>query len=241
MTPDLKYVGLMKKMKVQGDGVGKEVFLACRANCLDNCLHDTSTIACHSNCLKLKPAGEMLFALIRALSCQYNPPRAYDERREKWLSDALAANLDLPFYLPPELRMRTAQYLVQEYSTVLVSSLPLAVEPIPYNVEIYENIWAIYIEIDGIKYVNALTTYRPSAPGVNAQLVSSSLKAIHKIYICEDHLGIRKLLFNAVDEYPAADAIPGVWWKMMPLPTRRSHLVTSLRLYTDVSIPSCDA
>ncbi|KAH6880807.1 hypothetical protein B0T10DRAFT_143411 [Thelonectria olida] len=233
MTPNLRYPGRLNTMKAQGDGVGEEVFLACNATCLDECLHETSTIACHSNCIKLKPTGDALFGLIRALASQFNPPRAYDEVRKKWLSDKLAANLKLPFFLPPELRIRTAQGLVQEYSTALTSSLPFTDEPLPYNVGVYEDIWATYVEIDGIKYVSALTSQRHSALSANAQLLPSSTEPVQRIHICEDHLGIRKLVFSATDEYPVADPIPGVWWKTMPVPTRRSGLVTRLRLDTD--------
>lgn len=113
-----------------------------------------------------------------------------------------------------ELRARVAQELIREYIVARSSSL-LSCSTINHStIAIASAVTETYTAFEGERYISSLAndpfscdTYVP--PGV--------------IYIGEDHLGIRRLIFSSSKTVSDVDCVPGIWWKRFPV--RQSGMV----------------
>ena len=70
--------------------------------------------------------------------------------------------------------------------------------------------WARYVMFDGVAYVAELSNLR-FPKGVTAVPVPRTSK-IDTLYVAQDHLGIRRVMFGSSEEAPRASPEPGLWW-----------------------------
>ncbi|KAI0426950.1 hypothetical protein F5Y09DRAFT_317545 [Xylaria sp. FL1042] len=198
-------------------------------HCQGQCAHpDGKAFVCHTEC-KAFMANNPSKALLDALTYTFEPLAAVEQRRRQWIQSHIRSSfmsfLKLgPHRLPPELALMVAQYCIRIYAIAAVC-LPIT-QPSIYSIDILVGIWASYVVIDGVQYLASFA----NQPSDNAQLILSTKAAanVDRMYIAEDHLGIRQVYFGNGDPPRSAFNLLEVWWKTLSL---RSS--TQLRVYTD--------
>ncbi|ERS97591.1 hypothetical protein HMPREF1624_05762 [Sporothrix schenckii ATCC 58251] len=143
---------------------------------------------------------------------EFSPPHTDDRRR--WHRTRLHLATELPklfpdSFLPTELWHKIASYndLVQLYAVEAVRQLWEHSRSCSAELDLSLGIWAHYMFIDGIRYVERLTRVPPT-PNVGQTdrttclklLDSDSVYAKNIIYALEDHLGVRQIVFASRDE-----------------------------------------
>lgn len=126
----------------------------------------------------------------------------------------LASELQNTLPFPMELRARIAQELVREYIVTKNSSLLGCSTFKPSTITIASEITETYTAFEGEQYISSLANDPSSCDTYVPPKV---------IYIGEDHLGIRRLVFSRSRTNPDVDYVLGIWWK--PLLVRESGTV----------------
>ncbi|KAI1115064.1 hypothetical protein F5Y14DRAFT_144337 [Nemania sp. NC0429] len=166
--------------------------------------------------------------LCYALSYAFEPLAATEKRRRQWIQSSFASNLRLRLgsrRLPQELALMISQYCIREYAIAIVS-LPMA-GPDTSLLDPLRGIWACYIMIDGVQYFSSFANQL----SVGAQLILSVEEAanVDRMYIAEDHLGIRQVCVgNSTSPVLDRGGVSGLWWRTLPL-----HDGAQLRVHTD--------
>lgn len=107
---------------------------------------------------------------MRAQACRFDPPWGFDCARERWMAEKLGHEMQLPVYLPLEMRLAVARRLTREYSAALTSALPV-IEAEERVVELTGDVWVVQVNIEGVWYVTRVTTEMPrpdARPNVKA-------------------------------------------------------------------------
>ncbi|KAI1173459.1 hypothetical protein F4777DRAFT_449369 [Nemania sp. FL0916] len=193
--------------------------------CQGECPHqDGKIFAYHIECLRFT-AYKSPISISHALAYNFEPSPAIEQQRRHWIQSNFVSNLKLCSHkLPPELAFLIAQYCIAEYAIAAIS-LPAA-ERSTYSIDLDCEIWAHYVMIDGVRYFASFA----NKPSTHAQLILSTKKAekINRMYVAEDHLGVRQVYFgNSTPAISNQDNSP-LWWR-----TYSISIGKRLRVHTD--------
>lgn len=204
--------------------------------CGGGCPHDGErAVGCHPGCLGLV-SSESRLAFINATSYRYQPPPAEDERRSCWLrltwSSILWEIFRLPpCRLPPELCDYIAQYSLRSFAVRAVAWESLRV---PGRISFSTKVWARYALFEGVRYISSLTNKQPTEydPKVKLAFEPMSSPTDTTIFLAENHLGVRELLFASSSKVPAIEEHPNIWWRSIVVPSSNPELESQV----DVSL-----
>ncbi|KAF6798088.1 hypothetical protein CMUS01_15756 [Colletotrichum musicola] len=197
-------------------------------------------VGCHVHCIENTP----LHRLSRALelsALEFDFLNDYDCFRIPWLKSRLSRILEtatrhLP-YLPEELLQIIADYTVVDYTihhllaTEYVNEICAEGKPGMSSVKTSEKIYARHVNFEGVQYLAYLTN---EASDDRDMLLFDPIlpTTIDTLYIANDALGIRRLLFADSSQKCTVEKEVNVWWRKAKL-RRLGGLV---RCNSDVSI-----
>ncbi|KAI3340531.1 hypothetical protein F4824DRAFT_453598 [Ustulina deusta] len=194
-------------------------------HCQGECLHfDGKSSVCHVECLEFT-AYKSPTKIFHALAYTFEPSAATEKQRRQWIQSSFISNLKLGSRsLPQELALMIAQYCIREYAIAAVS-LPIAV-PNTYPLDILRGIWACYVIIDGAQYFASFA----NKSSIDAQLILSIEEAVNvdRIYVGEDHLGIRQVYFGNSTPPKLDRSVSELWWRTFSI-----HDGAQLHIHTD--------
>lgn len=160
---------------------------------------------------------------LTATEYQFSPPVGEGARRWRRIQLTLAIKLKLGFLrgLPEEICRMVAGSLARECAVVnfqeLTSTVAASESPLCHyqKVHLSHDVYAQYIDIEGVQYIQALSNVPPSTKvqGQVRVFKAQQGRIIQNIYIKYDHLGIRGVWFTL----PNNDLLrsletSGVWW-----------------------------
>ncbi|EEU36051.1 uncharacterized protein NECHADRAFT_102079 [Fusarium vanettenii 77-13-4] len=189
---------------------GLTTYKSCAGHCVHN---DGKDVGCHFSCLRI-PEAAQIYHLLMANTYSFEPDPLQERTRCLRAQKELASELQNTLPFPMELRARIAQELVREYIVAKNSSLLGCSTFKPSTITIASEITETYTAFEGEQYISSLANDPSSCDTYVPPKV---------IYIGEDHLGIRKLVFSRSRTNPDVDYVPGIWWK--PLLVRESGTV----------------
>lgn len=170
--------------------------------------------------------------MLEALAYTFEPLTAVKRQRHQWIQSSVQSSFISffklgPHWLPVELALMVARYCTRVYAIAAVC-LPIA-RPRTDFINILDGIWVSYIMIDGVRYLASLT----NEPSANARLLLRGEVAadVDRMYVAEDHLGIRQVYFGNGNPPHPASGLLGVWWRTLSL-----HSGARLRVHNDVGI-----
>lgn len=109
------------------------------------------------------------------------------------------------------------QYCVREHAALNAQIQFLSKPSRNFDISTSAQIWASYVEFEGVDYIASLTN---GAGHMSASriYVPQPGHPCDTIYVAEDHLGIRQLLFCSSTEVPEVRKRPGIWWRTVSVP-----------------------
>ncbi|RSL85538.1 hypothetical protein CEP51_003258 [Fusarium floridanum] len=198
----------------------------CRADC-DHEEGEEGQVPCfHVECRKYASWPDDQ-GLIRTTEYTYEPTTREDERRVNRTRLLLGKRLQQVLtQLPAEVCFVIAGEFVREFAAMATEQLwqnrPRELEPSDIHNRIDMHVRARYVYIDGIRYVESLS----SSPWAQGELVvdpatSSNIDAIH---LLEDHIGVRQILFSSTEHSQKLESllstpVRGAWWRSIPFST----------------------
>ncbi|KAF5672777.1 hypothetical protein FHETE_3611 [Fusarium heterosporum] len=174
------------------------------------------------------------------------PSTPWVERRAKRLRNLFTPKLydALQFRLPFELCQDIAQHLTRESAVLALRDVWLGGlhrdrSEVGVTVKESTTLYIGYIEIEGLRYVNYFSSALNAEASVTEVTFNKGLPV--NIFIANDYLGVRNIIFLPPGEQPDIDREPGVMWsidRMKSLP----FLITgrfdaSLPPWVDTSTP----
>ena len=105
------------------------------------------------------------------------------------------------------------------------------------KVSVSSNIWARYVKFEGVEYVAALAN-EPDKEFASLLHAEQPGKTVDVVYVAEDHLGIRQLLFGNSTEAPSVKERSGIWWRPLPLSSKAPELIWQTDVSVDSYLPS---
>ncbi|KAK4640527.1 hypothetical protein QC761_601953 [Podospora bellae-mahoneyi] len=163
----------------------------------------------------------------RAVEFSFETTSSYDLRRPKKMEEVIARKIGIIWgFLPYEICLMIAPYLVREYSTGrLHAQWPSSRRVVSANqqLETSRTIWARYIDIGGVEYVYDLSNKKEEHHRkVFDPATTSNADALH---VLEDYLGVRNLVVPNSKEKQlqssstSIHAEEGAWWRVLsPFP-----------------------
>lgn len=181
--------------------------------------------AVHRSCFnEAAPDAPNLHALIRnpvtTYSCE--PPTEEERRRAYWYRAWFATTLSAlfrcyPISSAPELLYMIAAHCVQNLAAR--STVLLGLESMTSNsgkrtgtVDASKDIWVTKTCFEGYKYIKTLANERPLCGEAILLREENPDQAVVTVYVAEDHLGVRDIVFCGPGKL-AAEERPGVWWR----------------------------
>ncbi|KAF5543875.1 hypothetical protein FPHYL_11158 [Fusarium phyllophilum] len=160
-------------------------------------------------------------ALVAAGEWSFEPPASENSRRSHRIKNLLAPKLmdQLQIRLPPETLMTIAGHLVRECAAITAEEQSLGTAVSDTAVDITQDIYANYTAVDGVRYVQSLYNMASNLGDQDhPTLLSKGGKSVDKIWIAEDHRGIRSVIFCSV-ESPLVGPTPIMksWWRVLDL------------------------
>jgi hypothetical protein len=165
------------------------------------------------------------------------------DQRLKWLRTSFTLSLreNLQHRLPIEICENIAQHLLQDSAVQAFRRLWLGglggdSYRLSVNVSDLTTLWAGYVEFEGRRYVNSLST-SPS-PSTSARLFALHREVSVNIFIATDVLGVRDIIVAPLGELPMIVRESGVGWniyrrKVIPFLIMGDFDVSSLP-FTDI-------
>lgn len=207
------------------------------------CREYEGRIGCHIHCIETTPRSVLASSLeVAALEFSYITP--FDTARVPWLEARLsgilyAATHHLP-YLPEELRQIIVNYALalrpisimghQLLATDYVTQVCADGKPGVSSVKTSERIYARQVDFEGFQYVAHLKN--KASDDRDILLFDPTLpNAIDTLYVANDPLGIRQLLFADSSQQCTVDEKANIWWRHVAL----EHLGGLIRCHGDVS------
>lgn len=202
---------------------------------------NTVTFCVHRKCLSWLPL-EVTTSFVAATRHTWIPPQAEKRRRLAYLHEAAAERLcqsDIAPQIPPELWSMVARHLVREFAGLAVQELDRELPKIAdHSLHLDLPVYASYMRFEGNLYVRDLTnTMRQDQYHLQVCLFrpTQSEPSHADMYIAEDHLGIRQVLFLGPKHRDTCcdgrQAVPGLWWRKIAA----AESLPSLELSGDVS------
>ncbi|KUI59960.1 hypothetical protein VP1G_07184 [Cytospora mali] len=182
--------------------------------CHGACPYDELATGCHLGCAGFV-SSNVCSALIKATSYQYEPLPTQDDRRKRWLRFRWSLILHKAFSLPVELGDQIAQFCLRELAITYATLSLRGSHSSDSCVNISSNkLWLHYTLFEGSKYVASITSQQHDDHG-KAVLLSTPGASI--LYVAEDHLGIKDLLFAAPTDARISQEQPNIWWRTLEL------------------------
>lgn len=183
--------------------------------------HGEQAVACHTECLARIPM-ESRSAFFEATSYAYQPLQAEDKRRVRWLRSTWCSILSKTYPIPVELCDHIAQYCLQPFAILcgLAFSETRSWHVAPSHISFSTKVWARFTLFEGRSYVLSLTNEQPAEHGTGVRLVldPESAHPSTAMFVAEDHLGAREVLFAPSSESPTVKGRPieehhNTWWR----------------------------
>lgn len=165
----------------------------------------------------------------------FEPALSEDSRRARWYQGEFAVTLCMELQprhaLPLELLNKIAGYSFKSHAAQSIlrrrrelKSGHITGRSAVNEVDVYKDIWVTYTSFEGIKYIQTLANERGPEKSILLRKAESTENEI-TMYVAEDHLGIRDLLFSdSLNNIPAVQEHEGVWWRTMNRDIRESRL-----------------
>lgn len=210
-------------------------FHTCRSGCH---LGDFCAPLFHRNCFEFQSRLHAVTPrLLASTAYTFQPSTCETRRRSNLIQSRLVPKLSqaLPARarLPAEMLTMIANLLVRECAIVTAQeqALPDAL-PSSFIVDLTQNVYAQYLDIDGFCHVKSLQNSKSETVKKQALLPRAQEDFANlKIFVAEDHLGIRAVHFASSSRMPETSLGSGVWWKCIS----RRHGNAKIRVTTDVS------
>ncbi|RTE83633.1 hypothetical protein BHE90_001821 [Fusarium euwallaceae] len=177
--------------------------------------------AYHAECLRYAPP--LTKEGLRATQYAYEPTTSEDLRRALRIQNLAARRLqiDCPF-LPAEVCLFITKELARVCAATTTHEMlqGRSLQALDYELDVSKPVWARYTSIDGIRYIESLSNTRDSQSVL--LLGANRAPRTEFIYVLEDHLGIRQVVFatfehalklSAFLSKPKNDA----WWQTVPI------------------------
>lgn len=201
------------------------------SHALSVCHANEHATACHSVCFSLSQAQPQR-GFIRALESSFEPTLSEKKSRHRWLQSHLVSALSSWSHLPLELCNQISVYLVGEYSLILAENLWRKHPSTSTRFGVTSTLYVTYTYLEGNVYIATLTN-APQTTDRHILYDPSTHPPANLIYIQEDHLGIRKVVFASLkDAPPNAQRSPGLWWHTLVIPEQDCIFTTK----SDVSL-----
>ncbi|RSL46591.1 hypothetical protein CEP51_015908 [Fusarium floridanum] len=155
--------------------------------------------------------------LLAAGEYTYEPPAEEERRRFTRTRRLLAPKLNhvLQMRLPPEILTTIAGLLVRECAVITSEEQSLGKNASNTLVDLSRDVYASYYVVDGVRYATGLSnSIDDLSEDKHHVLVRKAGQSMHKIWIAEDHRGIRCVRFCSSDAIlPAPTPIARSWWR----------------------------
>ncbi|KAH6853716.1 hypothetical protein B0I37DRAFT_400838 [Chaetomium sp. MPI-CAGE-AT-0009] len=197
-------------------GIADIVYMPCSEECRHG---NAKAFGCHPECLELVPF-KLRSAVIEATSYRYEPPLAEEERRARWLRWKWSTILNTTFQrrLPLELCDIIAQYSLRKFAVHRALALLKFQHSASCYVSLSTRVWVRYTIFEGVRYIQSLTNEQPPDDSSAVELVYD-LNPIDTMFVAEDHLGVRNLIFASSSEKPTVEEQSNVWWRTVAIPS----------------------
>ncbi|KAK2059447.1 hypothetical protein LY76DRAFT_542805 [Colletotrichum caudatum] len=193
--------------------------------CHGSCRHDERRVACHVYCIDIISNASLLKSFTMT-AYAFEPTLVTEKRRIRWflfyLTGILKTSTRHMLHLPEEVLHSIAAWALESQITCRRLAIDYAnkacngTKRVKSSVKIGEKIYARYIEFEGIQYISCLTNIASDERDI--VLFDPSLtESIDSLYVSNDHLGIRQLLFAHSSEQSAIKLTAGVWWRSQKL------------------------
>lgn len=204
--------------------------------CVGACVHsDGWATACHINCFRLTEGRSQ--NCLKAAAYTFEPTLSKQHLRHRWLLGDLLSGWqgdetcpnNHPRRLPAELRRGIAEQLLPEYATARLSALQFVDCGEVVEISISSKVWARFVFVEGVRYIASLSN-EPSSGGKLIHIPTPQ-RILDTLYLCEDHLGVRRVVLANCEEAERSSECAGVWWRSYEIPST----VRLLEAHTDVS------
>ncbi|KAI1103613.1 hypothetical protein F4804DRAFT_352833 [Jackrogersella minutella] len=208
----------------------------------ETCHNRTEEIHCfHDDCYKFARRNFGTFDISPVFEAvsrfNFHPPLSgeLNKQRDKRLEALIVRNIKKepwPKHFPNELWLMIARYLLRECA--MSTALQQAITPPSHDsfINLSRDVYAQYVMFDGTFYLKGLEN--SDSPVGGAKLLSQGNKGrskVRKIYIVEDHLGIRNIEFlSQYDAKPPAHDLEamGMWGRRISDPNGISVIRTKV-------------
>ena len=184
----------------------------------------------HARCLFFD-SNRAPSTLLAATRHSFPSCAAADARRRERIPRLLVPKLAQMVPFPNELLFMVARELVRECA--VVTNQQQMLEPLTrdFVVDLSRDVYAQYIRVDGLRYVQSLGNSKPEESCGEWQcLYDAGKRSITTAIVAEDPLGIRLVRFMSPSEPSRPAPIHGAWWREVPNLDKN----TSLKGETDV-------
>ncbi|WQF76305.1 hypothetical protein CDEST_01319 [Colletotrichum destructivum] len=193
--------------------------------CLGRCHHDEQRAGCHVDCIEITP-DFTLAKVLEVTTPAFEPPVLADKRRIRWFQSRLAGILEtttrhLP-HLPEEVRHNIAAWALDHRLTrrrlVIDCVNKRCAEKMSavLSVKTSEKIYARHVEFEGVQYIAYLTNAASDDKDI-LLFDPTSPTSINSLFVANDHLGVRQLLFTDSSKQCTIEQEVGVWWRALKL------------------------
>lgn len=195
---------------------------------------DSEAIGYHLGCLTLAPFEPSL-PFLRATEYSFEPCESEKRRRRDWIQRALAVKLMKTWArLPLEIWWAVARLLARECATSTITETWLAHRSSSCFIDVSSSLWARYILIEGVFYVADLSNSPSHGSGCIQIFDASKMPPADTLYVLDDHLGIRQILFARSDnpaKLPTLDTKPGLWWRTISISSHKFQAKSDVSIY----------
>jgi hypothetical protein len=91
-------------------------------------------------------------------------------------------------------------------------------------------LWVRYILLEGVRYIQSITNEQPPDGSAAVQLAYDPT-SVAAMFVAEDHLGVRDLLFTPSSERPAIEEQSNVWWRTVRDPNAMLEAKTNVSTF----------
>lgn len=207
------------------------------------CMYGDHRAPCfHDDCLSAR-----LFLVspkfLATTEYSYTPSICEERQRQGLILRTLAAKLKRGSLnqLSRELCHMVAGYLVHECAVVTAQELALNLCASGCSIDLSRDVYASYVNIDGIPYIQCLRNSPCSGREARGERLfeSGQARLVRRIYVGYDYVGVRHILFvSCKDELAAYSTLytRRLWWRELV----RDDGIMEVTAKTDVSLLASD-
>ncbi|KAL1864061.1 hypothetical protein VTK73DRAFT_6190 [Phialemonium thermophilum] len=175
----------------------------------------------HASCLAYASCVPSRDSL-RAIAYSYEPGPFEARKRRCRIRVLLAGKIKKVCGLPGELCSLTADQLVRASAISTAQELWQSRSSSGGEFDISRGLWADYVNIDGVRYVANLFDKPSGTSSSTVLLRAEKAPSVQVLYVLEDHLGVRQLLFTTlrgrVRRLGTGVSRQGQWWRTVAFP-----------------------